>query len=385
MGAFPAGYLTDAAGNPISATTPLQVTSSGGTAGTTTPSDAFANPTTAITSFSLGGVWNGTTWDRVSEFPNTALSSSTTTLGVINAGMIVQAGAGASGVSSVRAASAVADAQGGNSMSVGPVVYNGTTWDRVRAAALSDPAVTGVAVSQALLSDGANLRRWFPAGSVADADNGAHTGAVGNWIYNGTTWDRMGEAIGGTTAQVNATGATAVGLQIADGFSAGKMRQIFPPANTGDGGGGANSLTTGVVLNNGTTWDRARVGQFTGSTLSSIQPSTATLSETSATTAAGGALTASVAATAAKTSYITGFDVTLGIGAAAASTNVTVTGPANTLNYTATTNTTTGTVLSVRYPVPIPGSAVNTAVTVNLSAVGGGAAVNGVSTYGFVL
>lgn len=384
MGAFPAGYLTDAAGNPISATTPLQVTGTSTSSGSTTPSDAFANPTNAVTSFSLGAVWNGATWDRASEFSNTDPAAYT---GIVSTGIYLSGGTTARRWQVVS--SAGGDASGmNNAAPVGPWIYNGASWDRMRAATLGTTAMTsntGVQAAGIMLAGNADSTPLNRISNAGDADAGTGAARVGPWIYNGTTWDRMGEAIGGTTAQVNATGAVAVGLEIADGFSAGKMRQIFPPANTGDGGGGANSLTTGVVLNNGTTWDRARVGQFTGSTLSSIQPSTATLSETSATTAAGGALTASVAATAAKTSYITGFDVTLGIGAAAASTNVTVTGPANTLNYTATTNTTTGTVLSVRYPVPIPGSAVNTAVTVNLSAVGGGAAVNGVSTYGFVL
>jgi hypothetical protein len=33
--------------------------------GATTPSDAFSNPTNALTGWSLNGVWNGTTWNRL--------------------------------------------------------------------------------------------------------------------------------------------------------------------------------------------------------------------------------------------------------------------------------------------------------------------------------
>ncbi len=33
--------------------------------GSVTPSDAYANPTTAINTFALGGMYNGATWDRV--------------------------------------------------------------------------------------------------------------------------------------------------------------------------------------------------------------------------------------------------------------------------------------------------------------------------------
>lgn len=46
--------------------------------GTDTPADAFTNPTDALSTYSLGGVWNGATWDLrrgVSATNNTAVTS----------------------------------------------------------------------------------------------------------------------------------------------------------------------------------------------------------------------------------------------------------------------------------------------------------------------
>lgn len=49
--------------------------------GSTTPSDNFANPTTATTTFALGGVWDGATWDRL---PGTSADGVTVNLGANN-------------------------------------------------------------------------------------------------------------------------------------------------------------------------------------------------------------------------------------------------------------------------------------------------------------
>ena len=63
--------------------------------GSITPADAYANPTTANQIWSLGGVFNGTTWDRVRTATADALAST---------------GLAASG----------------------GMMFNGSTWDRVR-------------------------------------------------------------------------------------------------------------------------------------------------------------------------------------------------------------------------------------------------------------
>lgn len=63
--------------------------------GTKTPADAYTNPTTAVDSWALGGVFNGTTWDRRRSATGDALA--------------------ATGLASI-----------------GLMGYNGATWDRLR-------------------------------------------------------------------------------------------------------------------------------------------------------------------------------------------------------------------------------------------------------------
>lgn len=55
--------------------------------GNVTPADGYANPTTAVQAYSLGGIFNGTTWDRA----RTASSASATTgTGLRGAGILGQ-------------------------------------------------------------------------------------------------------------------------------------------------------------------------------------------------------------------------------------------------------------------------------------------------------
>lgn len=112
-------------------------------------------------------------------------------------------------------------------------------------------------------------------------------------------------------------------------------------------------------------------------------PAGAVALEASASTAAGGALAVSIPAAAGLTSWITGWDCTLGIPAAAATVLLTVDGPALALNYALTASAAGGGGALVRFPSPIPAAAPDTAVTVNLPAVGGAAAVNALSVFGF--
>ena len=126
-------------------------------------------------------------------------------------------------------------------------------------------------------------------------------------------------------------------------------------------------------------------GQLTGSELTSTLPANATAQNTSATTAVGGAISTTIPAGAAGVfSYLTGFDITTGIAAAAATVLATIAGLANTLNYSVSANTTgSGTVLSVRFKDPLKASAAAQAITISLPAIGGAAAVNSISAYGF--
>ena len=104
-------------------------------AGATTPADAFANPTTALTGWTLNGVFNGTTWDRRRSATADALAST---------------GLAASGL----------------------MGYNGATWDRLRTAPA--PATLGTPISVvAFLQANALLAS---AARTANGDSGALTG-----------------------------------------------------------------------------------------------------------------------------------------------------------------------------------------------------------------
>lgn len=110
---------------------------------------------------------------------------------------------------------------------------------------------------------------------------------------------------------------------------------------------------------------------------------------TSATAAAGALAPALAAPTAGETNFITGFEVTGGGATAASVIAVTVTGTiGGTLNYrlavTAGATLATGPLLVV-FPNPIPASAVNTAITLNVPSFGAGNTDAAATIHGFKL
>lgn len=146
-------------------------------AGGVTPADAYANPTTAIQSFSLNGVFNGTTWDRVREPTADALAVT---------GLVGSAGQ----------------------------VFNGTTWDRVDGiSATNNTAATSVGAVQVV-----PLSTW----RVTDTDVGA-TQSVASKAAGAATIRHVATSISAcmsaTVAQVPITvnlrdGATGAGTII---------------------------------------------------------------------------------------------------------------------------------------------------------------------------
>ena len=110
---------------------------------------------------------------------------------------------------------------------------------------------------------------------------------------------------------------------------------------------------------------------------------------TDSSTGAASALTATLAAATGKTTYITGFEVTGGGATAASVVLVTVTGTiTGTLNYylAIPAGAAVGTVpLIVAFARPIPGSAVNTAVVVNVPSFGAGNTQAAVAAHGYQL
>lgn len=98
---------------------------------------------------------------------------------------------------------------------------------------------------------------------------------------------------------------------------------------------------------------------------------------------------ATMPAVASKTNYVTGFSITAGGATAAALVDATLTGVVGgPLHYTfaAPAGATTGALpLIVELETPIPGSAVNTAVTLSLPALGAGNTNAAVNIHGYVV
>jgi len=142
--------------------------------------------------------------------------------------------------------------------------------------------------------------------------------------------------------------------------------------------GNIQTLYTPLVPNgDGTYSPRMVVGAPYASTQTAV---------TSSSTGANSAITATLAAQAGKTNYLSGFEVTAGGATAGSIINVTVTGVlGGTMTYAVSvpTGVTLGASLVVEFPLPIPASAVNTAIVVNVPAAGSGSTVQTAVAHGF--
>lgn len=208
-------------------------------------------------------------------------------------------------------------------------------------------------------------RRYIPPGcfgAVLQFPSGSQIGAL--------TWT----APPGVTQPAGVVGSQAVVIYTED----------FLDPSAGVISGSGTGQPTGVV---------AVTGTGTGGALTtSPQPATALGPITvNAVAAAAAQAQASLPGVAGRTTYIEGFDVTIGAGTTAASISAvavagltTANGSSGTLTYEVQQETTAGATLSIRFPTPIPASAANTAITVTVPAtVNGG--VPAVTAFGYQL
>lgn len=253
----------------------------------------------APVSLAFGYAFNGTSWDRVKTAPGAHGTTGTGLLGVSN--LIWD------GTSFVRhlTVSQLADAITGSAMLAGASwVYNGTNWDRTRAAnGASATTGTGLLGAGNMVFDGTNWQKL--AGTTggspivvqgingvnpADADTNSNFVGVrdasgtnrkglynASAIFNGTTWDRIKSAT--AAAATTGTGLLGVGMLGFDGTNYQRVQvttlgdvfcSIRDTSNAiGDafsntlrqpvnGGGTAVSYRTFPTLFNETTWDRVR-------------------------------------------------------------------------------------------------------------------------------
>jgi len=142
--------------------------------GATTPSDTFANPTTANLNSSLVSIFNGTTWDR-------------------------QRSATADTLATGLAASA-------------QMSWNGSSWDRVRNASIGEPtSTTGLPISQGYIFNGSSgtYERARSANQTGTISSGIQ--AVSGLLFNNTAYERP---ISISSANLSATTSTGAILSV---------------------------------------------------------------------------------------------------------------------------------------------------------------------------
>lgn len=184
---------------------------------------------------------------------------------------------------------------GAGYFAIGPAIYNGVAWDRLRSA-VSAAGSTGLGLLGAgmLGWDGTNFQRLalygavagasgstagllavgsmmysgagggfaipFTVSNVGDASSGANVQSIGGYVYNGTTWDRLR----GVAASAGNMGATGLLAAAAMQYVGGGQHQVIlnyaasGAANDGVSLTGATYTMPGGYSYNGATWDRLR-------------------------------------------------------------------------------------------------------------------------------
>ncbi len=145
-------------------------------AGTHTPADSYANPTDAINSFSLNGVWNGATWNRMIQGDNTADGETASATGI-------------------------------QSSEVYNKIFNGTTYDRLR---------SGVITGQVLVDNSSNASSHITTNTTTAVK--ATAGVLNAMIIN--TTGTTSTAAFYNIASAGCTGTPASGYAFTLGTSA---------------------------------------------------------------------------------------------------------------------------------------------------------------------
>jgi len=155
-------------------------------------------------------------------------------------------------------------------------------------------------------------------------------------------------------------------------------------SDTSVGGNGQQSAPAVVQVGDSTTPTQTQKVDATGAARVSLQ-SQNTFVTGSAAVAANTSNSASLPAVAGKTNYMTGFSVTTQGGSSAAAGAVTITGTVTgTLTYEVGAAANSPLMLHVNFSSPIPASAANTAITVNVPALGATTGAAACTIYGFV-
>lgn len=180
--------------------------------------DAVSNTEGSAITDSLNYAYNGATWDRLRTGLTTGASMTT---GLLASGSYhMDSGSQFTPNGSIRFTADAGD--GSQPQSVSSVLYNGTTWDRIRSANGADNTTgTGLLGTNPLLWGGVNYRRLSAISSLGDADSGVGTQANANVVFNGTTYDRVR---GNQSDQVAGTGMLNTIPMLLDGSNLSRHR-----------------------------------------------------------------------------------------------------------------------------------------------------------------
>lgn len=209
------------------------------------------------------------------------------------------------------------------------------------------------------------------AGGATDSGNPVKVAGV----YNST----LPTYTTGQRAELQTSTRGILGVQIASYGGSGSIGAVcINPGDAQSNGNGVLLVGAEGMIYNGSTWDRVKVGPYQ-------------LAQTPITASSGNVANASAAATlpgvSAKTTFISGFQVTASGATVGLDVTVTVAGViTGTMSYTYTfpAGALVGAQpLIVTFPYPIPASATNTAIVVTLPAGGAGNTNATVSAQGF--
>lgn len=189
----------------------VNVTGGGGAGGNQTPADGFANPTDFQGSWSLMGIFNGTTWDRLRE----PLSDTQAATGLLGAG---------------------------------EMIYDGTQWTRLRTVGGDDRGTAGLLGVGLSGFDGA---QWDRIRTVSNLNNVATTSSGAVYTAQLATWSVVNTQAGAVqaTASKAAGGGTvrhvATDLTVCFGDTAVAAPRL---AHLRDGATGAGTILRSFIL-----------------------------------------------------------------------------------------------------------------------------------------
>ncbi len=89
--------------------------------------------------------------------------------------------------------------------------FNGTTWNRLRTMQpVSDDGLSGSSTLAVglILADGSANRRWLTVSTLGDGQTGGYFPAIADYVYNGSTYDRLRNNTEGTLLDSAARTAT---------------------------------------------------------------------------------------------------------------------------------------------------------------------------------